>query len=209
MTSSRVCVIDYGAGNTGSVVSAVEYLGVEAKVVGGIHDLDGFDKLILPGVGSFKQAMDNLHKRGLSDKIKSDVLDEKKPILGICLGFQMLFSSSTEEQFTDGLGLLQGRVTNLKTFIDSDIKTPHIGFNQIEVFSKHQLFNGIRNGTDFYFVHSYGLSIEENGLNSYSLTNYGGRFVSAVAEDHIMGTQFHPEKSQSNGLHLLSNFLEY
>ena len=134
MTSSKICVIDYGAGNTGSVVSALEYLGVEAKVVGSTHDLDEYEKLILPGVGSFKKAMDNLNESGLANKIRSDVLDKRKPILGICLGFQMLFGSSTEDALTDGLGLLEGRITSLKKFMDSNYKTPHIGFNQIEIF---------------------------------------------------------------------------
>jgi len=205
---TSVCIIDYGAGNTGSVVSALRYLGANVKVVAKSEDLDDFDKVILPGVGSFKKAMDNLNAKGLAEKIRVNVLQDKQPILGICLGFQMLFCSSPEEGLTNGLGLMDGKITALKNFIDSSKKVPHVGFNQIQIYSDHHLFNGLDQGADFYFVHSYGLAIDENSLTSFSTTDYGGKFISAIAVDNIMGTQFHPEKSQSNGLILLKNFLE-
>lgn len=204
-----VGVIDYGAGNTGSVISALDYLGVDAKVVRDADELGDLDKLVLPGVGSYRNSMNNLNRYGFTQRLRDEVLINKKPMLGICLGFQLLFTCSTEEGLTQGLGLLKGKVIHLKDFIDSEVKFPHIGFNQIEIHSSHQFFRGIESGSDFYFVHSYGLDIRENGVSSFCSTEYGRYFVSGVAHGNIMGTQFHPEKSQSNGLLLLKNFLEY
>lgn len=209
MRDALVGVVDYGAGNTGSVISALRYLGVEARVVGKPEELKKLDKLILPGVGSYKRAMENLKANGLISVLRDEVTNKQKPLLGICLGFQMLFSSSTEEGFTDGLGLLNGNVSHLKEFIGENLKLPHIGFNQIDIYGSHPFFRGVSNGTDFYFVHSYGLDIKETHLESFSSTEYGEHFVSGVAQANIMGTQFHPEKSQSNGLILLKNFLDY
>ena len=209
MKHAEVCVIDYGAGNTGSVVSALNYLGVSSAVVREASKLDDYDKLVLPGVGSFRGAMRTLCEKGMNRSIRENVLIGKKPILGICLGFQMLFTSSTEEGLTNGLGLLDGRIEHLKTFLNEDMKFPHIGFNQVEIRSSHPFFRDIENGTDFYFVHSYGLDARRHEGIRNCRANYGGEFVAAVAEENIMGTQFHPEKSQSNGLLLLRNFLEY
>lgn len=209
MKSTNVSIINYGAGNTGSVISALKYLGVNAIIVDDAKDLSRSEKLILPGVGSFKKAMENINSRGMAEAIKNEVLIMKKPILGICLGFQMLFKKSTEDGITYGLDLVPGEVDNLRNIISDGQKIPHIGFNQIFLHSQHKLFKGIDSGSDFYFVHSFGVDIKTTKLQSYTTTEYGQHFVSAVAEDNIMGTQFHPEKSQTNGLMLLNNFLEY
>jgi glutamine amidotransferase len=199
-------IVDYGMGNLWSVKSAFKFLGTTATVSSDPKKVRTADAIILPGVGSFRLAMKALHDRGLSEAIYDAVQVRERKILGICLGFQMMTNSSTEDGYTEGLGLIPGQTERFTTVELNGNKLPHIGFNSIQVPSSNGLFKYFINPTDFYFVHSYRLL--PNGLvNKVAICNHGTRFVAAYADANIYGTQFHPEKSQNNGLQLLSNFL--
>ncbi len=197
-------IIDYGMGNLRSVINALEYLGVENKLVQTAEEILDSDKLILPGVGSFREAMENLIRLNIVDSIQK-ASRNGKPILGICLGMQLLAEYGEEGGLCNGLGLISGRVKFLNTK-RSDIKVPHMGFNQVEIIKNDSLFSGIKDRSYFYFVHSYhfnGISEDVAGV-----TDHGIKFTSVLIRGNVIGTQFHPEKSQSNGLRLLKNFCE-
>jgi glutamine amidotransferase len=191
-------------GNIRSIQSAFIYLGVESDVIESSSQIMSSAKLVLPGVGSFAKAMKNIEKMGILDALNESVLVKKVPILGICLGMQLLAESGDEDGPSRGLGWIPGRVRKIDA--RGDIKIPHIGFNSVH-FSQtnHILFSGLGEIADFYFVHSYVLDCG-NEQDIASRTDYGERFVSGVSRDNIFGVQFHPEKSQHNGLALLRNF---
>lgn len=203
--NNKIGVINYGMGNLKSVQNALDYLGLENELVSSYHELIKFSKYILPGVGSFNEAMLNLNKLGLIDAIKESVLVHKKPILGICLGMQILAEIGEEDVVSSGLSLIPGKVTKFK-FSDLILKIPHVGFNQVYFVKKDDiLFNGLGDSSDFYFVHSFRLiNTDPNIVSSYC--EYGERFISSISFENIHGTQFHPEKSQGNGLKVLKNF---
>ena len=205
---TSVAVIDYGMGNLWSVISAIEYLGYSCNIIKTPAEIDQADALILPGVGSFKAAIERLHERELFDCIYKNVTTSNKKILGICLGMQLLCSSSSEEGYSQGLNLIKGDIKKFSDKYLKQIKLPHIGFNQIEVIKNDGFFNGLEGFSDFYFVHSYRL-VKSNINYSHATCHYGEEFIAAFQDNHIFGTQFHPEKSQTNGLFLLKNFLEY
>lgn len=199
-----IAIIDYGMGNITSVKNAFCYLGYKSDIVRTISDINHADKLILPGVGSFKKAMNNIVELGYYDVIKYKVENQQCPILGICLGMQLMGKESEEDGYTNGFGFVDYSLTEFSRMKDRIV--PHIGFNEVKVMNgKSYMFQGIEDLSDFYFVHSYRI---KNNFDRYisGITKYGEEFVSAYEKEHIWGVQFHPEKSQSNGLKLLDNF---
>lgn len=206
MTNFSVTVIDYGMGNIWSVLSALRYLGCNANVSGDPEEIAKADSLLLPGVGSFRKAMIALKHQGLDQAIVDAVQNRGSKILGICLGMQLMGISSTEDGDTAGLGLIAGAVDKFHPEETGANKIPHIGFDLVHSHADTRLFRGLESLADFYFVHSY--RILAKGLSGTLATcNYGVEFLAAYERDNIFATQFHPEKSQTNGLILLKNFL--
>ncbi|WP_141047751.1 imidazole glycerol phosphate synthase subunit HisH [Aliarcobacter cryaerophilus] len=196
-------IIDYNMGNLASVYNACSKFTKDLKIVKNADDLKNLDKIILPGVGAYKDAMQHLEDSGLKDAIL-DFANSKKPLLGICLGMQLLFESSEEFGYTKGLGLIEGKVVKFdKSKMGSDLKIPHMGWNKI-VNKDNPLFKNLQNPY-LYFVHSYHVVTDDKYI--IATTNYGYDFVSAVNKDNIFGFQPHPEKSHNNGLKILENFI--
>lgn len=198
-----IAIVDYGAGNLHSVNKAVEFVGGQAIVTSDPKKIIDADKVILPGVGAFKDGLNGLQARNLISLI-TNYAATGKPLLGICLGMQLLFEESEEQGIHQGLGLLAGRVIS---FRDSSLKIPHIGWNTISLERRSSLFSGIQTGDHMYFNHTYCCCPQENE-DILTSTNYGVSFSSAVNRGNIYGVQFHPEKSQKIGLKLLQNFVE-
>ena len=206
MIKPVVTIIDYGMGNMRSVCNALAYLGADFLVSADPKAITSADLLILPGVGSFRQAASALQQHGLDDAIHEAVIVRHKKILGICLGMQLLCMRSTEGGECAGLGLVAASVDRFSESETCGGKIPHIGFNVVTSRADSTLFSGLNQRTDFYFVHSYRLL--PHGLPGFVATcDYGVRFVAAYENDNICATQFHPEKSQTSGLRLLQNFL--
>ena len=199
-------IIDYGLGNLTSVAGAVRKLGYEPRITADPAELAAADKLILPGVGAFPDGMANLAERGLIDVLGDLVLKRRKPILGICLGFQLLGQSSEEFGHTAGLGWVDAPVTLLAPD-DAALRVPHVGWNEVRKAGDCILFDGIDDGALFYFVHKYKMEAPASATVA-ATCDYGGTFTAAVQKGPVFGTQFHPEKSQQAGLALLRNFLE-
>jgi glutamine amidotransferase len=199
-----VGVIDYGAGNLASLTNAFSRLGVEVELCSTPHNIEKYTHLVLPGVGSFKLAMEKIIELNWPDTIKR-VTAAGVPLLGICLGMQLLFEEGEEHGYCEGLGLFSGKVVEIS---NSQIKVPHVGWNSINHLISHPLLKGIRQGVDFYFVHSFHC-IPSNSDHILATFKYGNEMVSAVAKDNIVGVQFHPEKSQPAGLKMLSNFVNW
>ena len=197
-----IAIIDYGMGNLRSVQKAFEYGGNPAFITSRAEDLETAEKLVLPGVGAFGEAMANLRKAGLIDPILVAV-DRKVPLLGICLGQQLLFSRSEEHGSHEGLDLLPGRVRRFP----SSLRVPHIGWNQVHIRKSVQILEGVPDAAFFYFVHSYFVDPEEPE-DTLTMTDYGIEYASIVGRDRLFGIQFHPEKSQDIGLRILKNFAE-
>jgi len=206
IAAMRVVVVNYGMGNLGSVTNAVEFLGITASVTSGHKEIANADAIILPGVGSFRVAMNNIRQLGIDDAIREAINVREKKLLGICLGFQMLAEFGAEDGGSAGLGYIKGRVSQFDSIPNANSKTLHIGFNQVRHSRDMPLFKGLRPDSHFYFVHSQRLPAESFSDN-VATTEYGEKFVSAYSDDKIFGTQFHPEKSQTNGLILIKNFL--
>ena len=201
----RIAVIDTGMCNVDSMVRAIEECGAKADVTNVPSDLDRCDKMILPGVGGFPDAMAMLHEHGLVDEIRTNVLDHDVPILGVCLGMQLLAARSEEVRDCQGLALLDATVIRLVP--TSGERVPHVGWNEVDPSTSTTMFTGIAPSTDFYFVHSFHM-ICADAADVAATTPYCGTITSAVQRAHIWGTQFHPEKSQASGLRLLRNFVE-
>lgn len=200
----NVVIVDYGMGNIKSISSTLKYLGVsDIELSGDYEKLKKADKLILPGVGSFGIAMMEIRKKNLDVYLKDIVINENKPILGICLGMQLMGNSSSEDGDNAGLCFVD---TEVRRFKAENIKIPHVGFNQVEVVKGSKLYNGIPPNPDFYFTHSYRM-MGESEINQSTCT-YGERFIASFEYKNIAGVQFHPELSQKNGLRLLKNFVE-
>ena len=199
----KVIIINYEMGNIYSVQSALKFLGYESKFTDKPEEILSADKLILPGVGSFRKAMQNIISKGLEETINEVILTKRKPILGICLGMQLLGTSSTEDGFTKGLGFFDGIVERFSEKYDR--KVPHIGYNEIVPPQNSVLFQNLEVKSDFYFVHSYRMS--SSIVKGVATCCYGEKFIAAFEQNNVFGTQFHPEKSQTNGLILLKNFL--
>ncbi len=198
-----VALIDYGMGNLGSVAKALETVGFEVRRTSDPETVKGSDAIVLPGVGAFGDAMKHLKELKLIDTIKGEILDKRKPFLGICLGLQLLFERSYEFGQHEGLGIFEGEVLH---FGDRVHKVPHMGWNEIHPRKVHPVLEGIPEGSFFYFVHSYFVSPKDKGI-ILTETDYDGfYFTSGVAYENILAFQFHPEKSQKKGLKLLENF---
>lgn len=201
-----VAIIDYGMGNLLSVQRAFEKCGSRAVIVNDPVQLREADHIVLPGVGSFPDAMKNLRDGSWIQEIDLAVMEDKIPLLGICLGMQLLAGKGYEMTECQGLGYIPGNVRRLEQ-AEPDERIPHVGWNDIEIQSDTEIFDDIVDGTNYYFVHSYHF-VPENTQDIAATTPYCGGFVSAVARDNIIGTQFHPEKSQKAGFQLIKNFIK-
>ena len=200
-------IIDYGSGNVQAIATIYKNLNINYQLMTKSEDLEEADKLILPGVGAFDATMQQLIDSGLKDKLNELVLDKKVPILGICVGLQVMGYGS-EEGDLPGLGWIRGKVKKFdETKINFKPKLPHMGWNTINDVQNHKLFQGIDNDFGFYFVHSFYFECE-NEDNILTTSKYSIDFSSAIFSDHIIGTQFHPEKSHGNGVQLFKNFAE-
>lgn len=199
-----VAIIDYGAGNLQSVKKALDFLGCDSVVTSDSTVIDSASHIILPGVGSFGDAMDSIRERNLEDTIKRAANGER-PFLGICLGLQLLFEKSDESPDATGLGIFDGSISLIPR--DMGLKVPHMGWNSIKVEQKSGIFEGIEDDTYFYFVHSYYLG-DANPDEVAATNEYGVNIQCAVQRGKVAATQFHPEKSGEAGLRLLKNFIK-
>lgn len=202
-----IAIIDYGMGNLRSVQKGFEKVGFEAVVTADPLVVTEADKIVLPGVGAFPDCMRNLREGGFIEPILK-VLEEGRPFLGICLGLQLLFTESEEFGIHKGLGVIPGRVVRFSEGMsekDEELKVPHMGWNQLSVRRRPAAFEGISDGANFYFVHSYYVQPEDESVVA-TTTTYGIEFCSSIWKDNIVATQFHPEKSQDKGLAILKNF---
>ncbi len=197
-----IAIIDYGAGNLQSVKKALDFIGAKSEITFDKKKIETADRVILPGVGSFGDAMDMLRKRGLEDTVKSAASGEK-PFLGICLGLQLLFAESEESSEAQGLGIFEGKIKKIPSA--EGLKVPHMGWNSVKLIQTDGIFKNIPDESYFYFVHSYYLS----GADTVAATtSYGVEIQCAVQKGLAAATQFHPEKSSEAGLQLLRNFAE-
>jgi imidazole glycerol-phosphate synthase subunit HisH len=202
----KIVVVDYGMGNLWSVVSALDFLGADPIISSNPAEITKADAILLPGVGSFRLAMQALVNKNLYEAIKEAVQIKQRKILGICLGFQMLAESSTEDGMTAGLGFIPTPVESFSVQELERRKLPHIGFNRARLPNSSSLFEGFKTEEDFYFVHSYRL-LAQDLPGKKAICNYGTDFLAAYEHENVFGAQFHPEKSQTNGLRVLANFL--
>jgi glutamine amidotransferase len=196
-------IIDYGMGNLHSVKNALEFLGIENQIIADPSEIESIDKIIIPGVGSFKRAMDNLRAKNFVDPLVK-FGNSGKYLLGICLGMQLLAETGTEPTISSGLGLIPGSIELLKSDI---LRIPHMGWNGLKIKNDHPILEGVKLGADFYFVHSYAFHVESDE-NIVAVTPYGYDVPAIVKNKtgNIIGIQFHPEKSQKQGLKLIENF---
>lgn len=199
-----IVIVDYGMGNIHSIYKALKRLNAEAIVSSSPKEVEKADKLILPGVGHFKRGMENLKSLNLISVLNKKVLEEKTPILGICLGTQ-LFTKHSEEGNVSGLSWIDAETIKLSP---GSNKVPHMGWNSIKIKKQNALFSNISPKEQFYFVHSYHVLPKDKEIIS-ATTNYGTEFVSSIHKDNIFGVQFHPEKSHSAGLQVLKNFVDF
>ena len=210
----NVGIIDYGSGNIRSVSKSFERAAFELEskvkinVIHSAQELKNMDRIVLPGVGAFADCIKGIKNINSLYKTLNDmVLGKSVPFLGICVGMQLLANYSNEHGRHNGFGWIEGEVVPIIRK-DNDIKIPHMGWNSIEILKKHQIFENIKNGEDFYFVHSYNFN-SKNKDYIYSETRYGGYITAVVIKNNIIGTQFHPEKSQIFGIQFIKNFLEW
>ena len=199
-----IAIIDYGAGNLQSVKKALDYIGAESEITYDEKKINAASHVILPGVGSFGDAMEAIRKRGLEEIIKNAASGDK-PFLGICLGLQLLFEESEESPGAKGLGIFGGKIAKIPS--DGGLKVPHIGWNSVSLKQNGGIFEGVDNNSYFYFVHSYYLKDAEPDIVA-ATTEYGVEIQCAVQRGLVAATQFHPEKSSETGLQLLRNFAE-
>ena len=201
-----IAVIDYGVGNLFSLVSSLKAIGADAIVTSDSEIIKKADKILLPGVGAFEDAVAKLRATGLDKLILEEVKGGKK-ILGICLGMQMLFEKSYEYGVHDGLGLLKGEIVGMEGRLPAGLKIPHIGWNALHINALHPIFKYVKENDSVYFVHSYyAVGCEESLL---ATAEYGEELTAAVAKNNVAGTQFHPEKSGKVGLSILKAFSEW
>jgi glutamine amidotransferase len=200
-----IAVIDYGVGNLGSICNMLKKAGAKAEICASEQGVRDADKLILPGVGAFDSTVRQLRASGLLEALQDRVLGEKVPLLGICVGMQMLCEGS-EEGVEPGLGWIRGRCVRFRPG-DSDLRVPHMGWNYVERAKDSPLTTGVTPEVRFYFVHSYHMACEDAG-DALLTTDYGGTFTAAVQHGNLYGVQFHPEKSHHFGMDLLRRFAE-
>jgi len=203
-----ITIIDYGLGNIKAFVNVYERLNIKTKIARSSKDLEGVTKIILPGVGAFDYAMSQLNASGMRDELEKQVLENKIPVIGICVGMHMLGKTSDEGKST-GLGWFDGNVKLFNaSIIPHKTQLPHMGWNNMNTVKENNLFKGFNGQARFYFLHSYYFECK-NKEDIISKTEYGITFASGVNRDNIFGIQFHPEKSHSNGIQLLNNFAKF
>lgn len=204
--ASKIVIVDYGMGNLNSIKKAMDRLKVDSVISSNSADIFDSDKIILPGVGHFAEAMSNLEKLNLIEALNEAVLIKKKPILGICLGMQ-LFGEFSEEGNSKGLNWIDGEIVKFSVSDRLKFKVPHIGWNRVSIKKQSRLMRDISELSEFYFVHSYHFKLKKESdlLNE---TNFDYDFASAVERENIFGVQYHPEKSHDAGMRLLKNFTE-
>jgi glutamine amidotransferase len=200
MTRPPVAVLDYGVGNLHSAAKALDRAGADVRVVATVGEADGAAGLVVPGVGAYGACLTGLASAGGAAAV-AGWLEGGRPLLGICVGMQLLFEASEEGPVSDGVGVIAGKIRRLT----GPVKIPHIGWDEVAVRPGSRLFAGLKDGTRFYFVHSY--APEPDGVAVAAVCDYGGRFAAAVEQGNLFGTQFHPEKSGAAGLALLANFV--
>jgi imidazole glycerol-phosphate synthase subunit HisH len=203
----KIVIIDYGMGNIFSIKSAFRYLGLSATLSSDFDTIRQADRIILPGVGAFGSAMHRLKETRLDQVLKDAASINKIPFLGICLGMQLLGVSSSENGFQEGLGLINEPIEKFNSPNDS-IRIPHVGFNTVNLATNNRLYRGLKSNIDFYFTHSYRMNYSTEQYITGTCC-HGEAFVASFEKDNICGTQYHPEKSQSNGLKVLKNFVEW
>ena len=201
--NNKIAIVDYGVGNLFSLCSSLDYIGVEAEVTSDAEKIRNAPRIILPGVGAFADAREKLRASGLDTVIKEEAA-KGKPIMGICLGMQMLFERSFEYGEHEGLGLIKGDVVAMDGVIPKELKIPHIGWNALRFKGEHPLFKYINEGDCVYFVHSYFATRCDESIIADA--EYGAPITAAVARGNVMGCQFHPEKSGDVGLNILKAF---
>ena len=202
----ETAIIDYGMGNLLSVQRAFEKCGLDAVIIDNPLELREAEYIVLPGVGAFPDAMENLKKNGWTEELERAVIEKETPLLGICLGMQLLADKSYEVRECQGLGYIPGEIVRFVPETGNE-RIPHVGWNDIINKQEQPILDGIEDGTNFYFVHSYHFNAKRPE-NVVTVTPYCGEFVSVVIRDNIVGTQFHPEKSQKAGFKLIKNFLK-
>lgn len=199
-----IAIINYGLGNLASIANMLKVIGVKNIITSDVKQIESADKLILPGVGSFDAGIENLNRSSLADVIKEQARNKKKPILGICLGMQLLGRKS-EEGKSEGLSLIPFNNVRFQFDNDSELKIPHMGWDVVDFKMNHPLTDGLKGQQRYYFVHSY-YAVCDSQENILITCDYGYEFAAAVVKDNIMGVQFHPEKSHDFGMALLENF---
>ncbi|MFN3315801.1 MAG: imidazole glycerol phosphate synthase subunit HisH [Raineya sp.] len=203
--NTQIAIIDYDLGNTYSVLNAIEFLGYKVFVTSDYEKLKKANAIILPGVGAFEAAIKSIIRQGLDKILAELVLQEQKPLLGICLGMQLLANSSEENGFHRGLGFIEGAVK--KIIPKSDATVPHVGWNDLHTVQDSKIYSKLKDSKNFYFDHSYHFECESQYVSA--TCNYGGlSLVASIQKNNIFGVQFHPEKSQNNGLRLFRAFIE-
>ena len=198
----QAIIVDYGMGNVASVKKALDTIGIDNVISNHIDDFDNSQFVFLPGVGSFRQGMENLNKLGLVTILNDQIKNRKKPFFGICLGMQLIAQIGTEHGETSGLGWINGKISQI---VEEDLRVPHLGWNNISS-DENSLINEFHN-RDFYFIHSYHFEVAEK-KNIAAYVNYGHDYVAAVNQENIFATQFHPEKSQDEGIKLIKKFID-
>ena len=205
----NVTIVDYNSGNISSVINSFKEVAkdkVNIKVTADLKNIKSSDKVVLPGQGSFKSCIDALNNiNGLVDTLNEFAIDNKKPLLGICVGLQMFADVGYEETETKGLGWISGKVSKINNQ-NGKYKLPHIGWNQINIVKDSKIYKNIENNSHMYFVHSYELIPEDKNVIS-ATTNYSSKIVCSIEKENIFGTQFHPEKSDKMGLRIVENFI--
>ena len=206
----NVTIVDYQSGNISSVINSFREVAkdkVNLEVTSDIEKINSSDKIVLPGQGSFKSCVDSLNKiNGLADTLKEFAITKKKPLLGICVGLQIFADVGYEEAETKGLGWIPGKVSKIDNQ-NKKFKLPHIGWNEIEIQKESKIFKGVKNKSHMYFVHSYEFIPEDKSIIS-ATTDYSSKIVCSVERDNLIGTQFHPEKSDKIGLKIIDNFIK-
>jgi glutamine amidotransferase len=201
---ASIAIVDYGMGNLRSVQKGFAEVESSAEIITRPEEIDRFDKLILPGIGAFKDAIAVLRQRKLDEAVIRHI-NRGKPFLGICLGLQLLFDVDYEEGEHRGLGVIAGKCVRFDLDTTMGLKVPHMGWNQLRIQNPSPLYRDLSEGSSVYFVHSYHVVPEDRSVIA-TITDYGRPFVSSIRRDNVMATQFHPEKSQKIGLKMLANF---
>ena len=200
----KISIVDYKGSNLLSLYNAFKYIGFESEITSELKIIKESDFIILPGVGSFAHSMKTIKKLGIDKVIIEKSLNEESIIFGICLGMQLLFSSSIENEYTKGLNIFDSDVSKFK----DDLKIPHMGFNSVTFNNNSKLFNRLPNNSDFYFANSYKVNFDEKYKDIVSSSFYGEKFIASIEFKNIFATQFHPEKSHDIGLEVLKNLIE-